>query len=224
MTILQAIENRNSVRSYLDTEIEKEKLAKLQSEVDVCNNKGNLSIRLITNEPKAFENLMAHYGKFKNVKNYIVLIGKKSANLDERAGYYGEHLVLQAQMLGLNTCWVALTFSKGAVKQMCNIGNDEKLVCIIALGYGENQGVKHKSKPIEKICNYSDDMPQWFIKGINYAMLAPTAVNQQKFFFTLKDNTVSVKATGGFYSKVDLGIVKYHFEIGADTDNFSWEN
>ena len=33
--------------------------------------------------------------------------------------------------------------------------------------------------------------------------------NQQKFFFELKDGTVTAR---GFYSKIDLGIAKYHFE------------
>ena len=66
-------------------------------------------------------------------------------------------------------------------------------------------------------------MPDWFRKGMEAAQLAPTAVNQQKFLFTLSDgNTVTAKAIGGFYDKVDLGIVKYHFEIGAGKENFSW--
>ena len=56
------------------------------------------------------------------------------------------------------------------------------------------------------------------------ALLAPTAINQQKFKFSLHDgNKVSVKAGLGFYSKVDLGIVKYHFEIGAGVKNFEWD-
>ena len=33
---------------------------------------------------------------------------------------------------------------------------------------------------------------------------------------------VFAKSLGGFYSKVDLGIVKYHFEVGAGTENFRW--
>ena len=46
-------------------------------------------------------------------------------------------------------------------------------------------------------------------------MLAPTAVNQQKFLFTLNGDEVTAKATGGVYSRIDLGIVKYHFEVGS---------
>ncbi len=57
-------------------------------------------------------------------------------------------------------------------------------------------------------------MPDWFEEGMKAVLLAPTAVNQQKFYFTLTDgDRVSAKVKGtGFYAKTDLGIVKYHFE------------
>lgn len=68
---------------------------------------------------------MAKYGKFSGVRNYIACVGPASPDLDEKVGYYGEYLVLLAQSLGLNTCWVALTFSKG--KTPCTVGPGEKL-------------------------------------------------------------------------------------------------
>ena len=46
--------------------------------------------------------------------------------------------------------------------------------------------------------------------------------NQQKFLITLSGDKVSAKSAGGFYSKVDSGIVKKHFEIGAGESNFIW--
>ncbi len=49
-------------------------------------------------------------------------------------------------------------------------------------------------------------------KGMEAVSLAPTAVNQQKFYFELKNGIVTAKNLGGFYSRIDLGIVKYHFE------------
>ena len=58
-------------------------------------------------------------------------------------------------------------------------------------------------------------MPNWFLKGVQSALLAPTAMNQQKFYFELTDNCiVKTKAGTGFYTKLDLGIAKYNFEIG----------
>lgn len=222
MTILEAIKERHSVRSYLDKKIPEDIIAKLQEEISACNRESGLSIQMITEEPKAFGGFMAHYGKFSGVQNYIALIGPKASDLDEKAGYYGERIALLAQVLGLNTCWVALTFSKNITKNKCKIGKGEKLACVLTLGYGETQGVPHKSKPMSEVCALSEEMPKWVRNGMEAALHAPTAVNQQQFLFTIAGNEVSAKATGGFYSKIDLGIVKYHFEIGAGVDNFKW--
>lgn len=223
MTISEAIKMRHSVRSYKKTPIDAETIQTLQKEIDTCNNESGLHIQLVTNEEKAFSGMMAHYGKFSGVQNYIALIGKKSPSLDEQIGYYGERIALYAQMLGLDTCWVAMTFSKGATKNNCKIEKGEKIVCVLSLGYGETQGVAHKSKPMEQVCRAQNPMPEWFLSGMESALLAPTAMNQQKFLLTLNDNIVKAESTGGFYSKVDLGIVKYHFEIGAGKENFQWE-
>lgn len=215
------IKARHSVRSYLSKKIAEEIVLKLQEEISKCNQEGNLNIQLVTEDPNAFTGFLAHYGKFDNVQNYIALIGNKSSDLDERIGYYGERLVLLAQSLGLNTCWVAMTMKKGHVKQKCHIEKGQKLVCVLALGYGKTQGLSHKVKSVDQVCD-DKDLPKWYLEGIHCALLAPTSMNQQKFKFSRKDNQVHVKATGGFYSKVDLGIVKYHFEIGAGKDNFTW--
>ena len=59
-------------------------------------------------------------------------------------------------------------------------------------------------------------------KGVEAALLAPTAVNQQKFYLTLDGNKVKAKAGLGPCAKMDLGIVKYHFELGAGKENFEW--
>lgn len=219
MEILEAINNRHSVRSYLDTPIEEEKLKKLNMLINTCNKEGDLNIQLVTNEPNAFDCFMAHYGKFSGVKNYIVLIGKKSKDLQEKLGYYGEKIALEAQMLGLNTCWVAMTYKK--VKTAFTIDKGEKLVCVLALGYGKSQGLAHKIKEPKEVANINNT-PDWFKKGIDSALLAPTAMNQQKFRFTLQDNKVSISTKAGFYTKVDMGIAKYHFEVGAGKDNFEW--
>ena len=53
-------------------------------------------------------------------------------------------------------------------------------------------------------------------------MLVPTAMNQQKFHFTLDKNIATAKAGLGFYTKLDLGIVKCHFEIGAQGADWNW--
>lgn len=220
MNLKEAMKERHSVRQYKSQPLSTEAVSAMQAEIDVCNHESGLHIQLVTDEPKAFDSFMAHYGKFKGVRNYIALIGKKDSELDEKCGYYGERLALKAQQLGLNTCWVAMTYSK--VKTAFSIGSGEKLCVVIAIGYGETQGVSHKSKTVQEVAKTDGQMPDWFRSGIEAALLAPTAMNQQKFMFTLDGNRVTAKAGKGFYTKLDLGIVKYHFEIGAGKDVFQW--
>ena len=212
MEILEIMQQRHSVRQYTDRAIEPEKRVVLDALAEEINRKAGLSIQIVYDDPKCFDSFMAHYGKFTGVCNYIALIGKKSPKLDETLGYYGEELVLKAQELGLNTCWVALTHGKSKA----TVGKGEKEVCLIALGYGTVQGVAHKNKPLSELCNYSDSMPEWFLNGMNATLLAPTAMNQQKFRFELlPDGNVKVTCGSGFYTKLDLGIVKYHFEAAS---------
>ena len=227
MTILEAIEARHSVRAYKEQPLTEDVVRVLEEKIECFNQEGKLHIQLVTNEPKAFKGTLAKYGKFKNVSNYLVMAGKKSDDLDERVGYYGEHLVLLAQMLGLNTCWVGLSYSK--VPGTFVLGNDEKIACYIALGFGETQGASHKVKTIEQVSNVSDITPSWFKRGVQAALYAPTAINQQKFYFEyvrVENNQHKVLAKNGFslvgYTHKDLGIAKCHFEIGAGKENFVW--
>lgn len=221
MDVLQAMKERHSVRAYTDKRIEGKVKEDLISFIGQCNRDSGLHIQLILDEPNAFDSLMARYGKFSGVRNYIVLAGKKDSDLEENCGYFGEKIVLYAQAMGLNTCWTAMTYSKRKARFQLDQG--EKLCLVIALGYGKSAGVPHKSRPRESVMNIQGTPPAWFLNGIDAALLAPTAVNQQKFIFSLEGNTVSSKAGNGFYSKIDLGIAKYHFEVGAGKDNFQWK-
>lgn len=222
MNLIEAMNERHSVRQYKNKPLDAESILALQKEIESCNAESGLHIQLVKNEPKAFDGFMAHYGKFSGVTNYIAMIGKKEAGLDEKCGYYGERLVLKAQQLGLNTCWMAMTYTK--VKTAFSVGQGEKLCIVIALGFGETQGAAHKSKSFEQVAKTEGQIPDWFRNGVEAALLAPTAMNQQKFQFVLDGNRVSTKAGVGFYTKIDLGIAKYHFEIGAGKSDLEWNN
>ena len=241
MTLQEAIQARHSVRAYKEQPLADETVRVLVDKIAELNQEGRLHMQLILNEPKAFQGTLAKYGKFRNVNNYIVMAGKKAASQREesktsldspereqaRTKFKGEQLVLLAQTLGLNTCWVGLSYSKVPGTYVLDEG--EKIACYIAIGYGETQGVGHKIKTVEQVSNTSDITPLWFKKGVEAALLAPTAVNQQKFSFEYvgtSNNRHQVRAKKGFsmigYTKMDLGIAKYHFEIGAGEVNFEW--
>lgn len=216
MEIIELMKERHSVRQYTDKKIEKEKREVLNTLIAKINQKAGLHIQIIYDEPKCFNSMMAHYGKFDGVNNYIALVGEKSKS-DESLGYYGEQIVLKAQEFGLNTCWVAMTHGKSKAQ----IDKGEKLVCLISLGYGKTAGAAHKSKKLSEVCNYKKDMPEWFLSGMEAALLAPTAMNRQKFYFELlPDNSIKITCGKGLYTKLDLGIVKYHFEVVSGKVNW----
>ena len=213
MTLQEALRDRHSVRSYHITPIAGDVLAALQEEIAAVNQESGLNIQLITDEPKAFDCMLAHYGHFTGVTNYIALVGKKSPDLAEQCGYFGQRIVLRAQQLGLNTCWVALTYKRIPGKIRVDAG--EKLTVVISVGCGTTQGTSRPSKTAQQVSDVTQDCPDWYKAGVEGALLAPTAVNQQKFRITRKGEQVFFKALPGPYSRMDLGIVKYNFEIAS---------
>lgn len=221
MELLDAIYARHSVRSYTPRPIEGETLQALTDCIDQCNRESGLHIQLVLEEPRAFDSAMAHYGKFSGVRNYVALVGKKGPELQEKCGYYGEKVVLRSQQLGLNTCWVAMTYKK--IPSAFRVEPGETLCCVISIGYGATQGKAHTIKSRAAVMKESEHTaPDWLLRGVDAALLAPTAVNQQKFTFSRRGDRVTARAGLGFYSKIDLGIVKYHFELAAGTGNFTW--
>lgn len=222
MTLLEALENRHSVRKYQDRPLEEDAVKALRAEIDRLNDEGDLHMQLVTDEPKAFKGFLA-YGSFSNVSNYVMVVGKKSETLDYRAGYFSEKLVLKAQQLGLGTCIVGLTYKK--VSGAFQVGPDEKVVVCIAIGYGDDPGRNHKIKTPRQVSNLGPDSPEWFRRGVEAALKAPTAVNQQKFFFEYvapdKVRPQKGRSLVG-YTAIDLGIAMYNFEVGAGKDHFQW--
>ncbi len=220
MNLNEAIKARHSVRKYTTEPISELAVQKLNSFIETCNQESGLHIQLVTNQKSAFDMLLVKYGWFKNVSNYIALVGKETKDLDELSGYYGEKIVLYAQQLGLSTCWVGGTFSKK--KTEFKAGEGEKLSLIISIGYAEKDGKAHRSKAITKLSNLTETSPEWLKAGMEAALLAPTAMNQQKFRFELQENGKVKAIAGGPFGKVDLGIAKYHFEIGSGMDSSIW--
>lgn len=224
MTLLEAIKERHSVRKYTDGPIEPSKVQALQKEIERINAAAGLNVQLVLEEPRSFASGLWKYGQFAGVRNYLVMAGPKGKAAEEAVGYHGEELVLLAQTLGLNSCWVGLTYTKtpGAFE----LRRGDMVHCVISLGYGLTPGVQHPQRPAVEFYEAAGTPPEWFLRGVEAALLAPTAINQQKFRFTLVgQNRVRAQALFSMvgYTQIDLGIAKLHFELGAGRDNFDWE-
>lgn len=220
MDLIQAIYKRHAVRHYDGMPLKTEHKKKLTEFIKKVNKESKLNIQLVGFEPKAFNGGKAARCNFTGCVNYLAIVGPKSKHLKEKAGYYGEKVVLKAQQLGLNTCWVLLTFNK--IKGAYKVNKNEKLVCVVALGYGTTQGKPHESKRFADVCKNRGKLPDWFIRGVKYALLAPTGVNKQGFKFELKRNNVVKLTNHSLCNHIDVGIIKYHFEIGAMHSKFTW--
>ena len=216
MDLFEALKQRHSVREFTGEPLGEEVKAELEEYISALNAESGLNMQLVVNEPKAFGTLKAkipHYGFFRNAVNYVALTGIKSADSYEKIGYYGEHIVLKAQQMGLRTCWAAGSYKR--VDGVCELREGEKILSVIAIGYGAADGKPHRSKDVSRVVEVDGEAPEWFYDGVRAALLAPTAINQQRFVFAYKDGAVTARALSGPFSDIDLGIVKYHFEIGS---------
>lgn len=226
LTPMEAIEARHSMRSYTDRPLGGAAVETLRAAIDAVNKEANLNIQLVLNEPRAFSGFKARLVNFTGVRNYLALIGPECKELDGILGYYGERLVLLAQSLGLNSCWVGGTYK--VVNRAYNVDLGERLAAVVALGHGATQGAPRKSKAPQEVAAGYSDAPDWFKRGVDAALLAPTALNQQKFSFALAGETEAgaplVRATTrrGPFTQMDLGIAQCHFEIGAGDALFAW--
>lgn len=216
MSEIDAIKERHSVRNYEAKKIEADKVEKIRAKIEELNKEGNLHLQFMEDAGKTYNKLFNKVAGLGSAPSVIACVGIDDETLEQRVGYYGEKLVLFIQELGLNTCWAG-TFNQKNIG--AEVGDDEKLVISIAVGYGKDKGKPHKSKSPEQVIEAKGDRPYWFNKGVDMALLAPTAINQQKFVIRLnEDESVDFVDKGGIFSQVDLGIVMCHFEIGAEKE------
>lgn len=223
MDYLEAIEQRISRRSYLDTPIDSNKRQQLKDIINKYNEEADLSVILVPDGSKAFNSLRRSYGMFKNVHTLIVLKGKKeNPHLKEKLGQYGELIVLEATGMGLGTCWVAGTFDRGS--SVFKVGEDEELTCVITVGnIVKDQSFKEKlvrnlthrkTKPVEDFYTSDVPVPEWFLTGIQSVQRAPSAVNLQPVKFEYKNGDISAFVEDERFL-TDLGIAKTHFTLAA---------
>ncbi|MDR2197465.1 MAG: nitroreductase [Coriobacteriales bacterium] len=221
MDLSEAIRARHSVRQYEGIPLEPDAARQLGAYVEECNQLSGLHMQLVLDDSRGISGLRRLL--LKNAENYLAIVGAHESGLEYSGGYWGEKVVLRATQLNIASCW----FAMGAKKDKVQIAPGEKLLIVVALGNAAQPGKPHTSRQMTELyANESGgELPLWFLAGMDAAILAPTANNQQKFRFTLlPDGIVKAESLGGAWAGIDLGIACCHFEIGAGTENFSWAN
>ncbi len=221
MDMREAMFLRHTVRKYIAKTIPQEVVTALDGRIRQNNEAYHLNMQLMTENTDAF-NAVLKIVLAKGVHNYIIRAGPDTEALCEKVGYAGADIMLYAQTLGLNTWWVGGTFSRKGVEKHIALLDGQKLLGVLVVGYGQTQGTPHKSKRAEDISAYQGGAPAWFARGVEAVLLAPTALNKQAFTIQGNGNQVMMACDNGAFSGVDLGIGKYHFELGAGKENFTW--
>lgn len=223
MNITQAIETRKSRRTYLGTPIDTGQISILKSRIEEYNQKSGLTIRFMENGSSAFAGIRKSYGMFKGVRSLFILKGPKDdPDLKEKAGYYGELLILEATAMGLGTCWVGGTFDSSGIRKAA----EEELVCVITVGnvppeesFKERmiyKAIHRKSKSIGEMSEVIGEPPSWLKKGMQAVQKAPSTRNTQKVLFLYKAGVMRASVPDTYkFDYVDLGIAKLHFELAA---------
>ncbi len=179
MTLLDIIKQRKSVRRFLDTPVEREKimmcLEATRAAPSACNSQPWRFI--IVDEPelkkrlceRAFSGIYFINAFCKKAPVIVVVVSEKGRFLARIGGmfrgtrYYlidigiaGEHFVLQAEELGLGTCWIGW-FKESAVKKVLGIPKGKKIDVLIAVGYYDKNKAKstHDREPLEKIASFN---------------------------------------------------------------------
>ena len=216
MDVNEAIAARHSVRRYTTRPIGDDAVRRLRAAIDEANAASGLSIQLVRNEPDAFSSPLRTLGQFRNVSNYLAFVAPEGDDQDELVGYYGEGIILLAQQLGLNSCWVGGTYDRKRAIYRANPG--QRLALVATLGYGETQGKPHKERAASTRSRVRVlDVPAWFDRGMEAVMLGPSAMGRQGFLFQLEadGDTVHASAAEGAFSRFDLGIAERHFEAAS---------
>lgn len=231
MTYGEAIIRRVSNRKYAGDALSEAEISQLNKAIDQCNHLGSLRFQLITDFPDPFAGVRS-MGFFSGVRHFVALLGNEcDPDLEEKCGYYGEQLVLTATSMGLGTCWVGSTYDHSACLKYA--GEGEKLCGVILVGHLPEEGgmrdrlirsvLHRKSKSISELSTGLTDAPDYFHAGIAAVQRAPSARNLQPVCFHYKNGVISARLNQHHgFAMVDLGIAKYHFEIGAHGGKWTW--
>lgn len=223
-SLLDVINIRKSRRTFLNMPLSAIHLQHLQNMMQAYNQESGLHMQLIADAADAFKGLHKSYGMFKGVRSVLALIGNVSdKHLEEKCGYYGELLVLEATRLGLGSCWVGGTYSKKS--NVFQIGENQRLCCVVPIGLVPEETRREKlihklaarrSKAINQMLESDCEAPEWLLAGMRAVQQAPSAVNHQPVHFKFKNNKLTAKVKNKHaFENIDLGIAKAHFVLAA---------
>jgi nitroreductase len=174
MSVKEIIAQRRSIRRYLDKPVEREKILECLEAARLAPSADNVQPWrfLVIDDPELKERFAKEVfsgiysvSKFAAKAPVLIMIlarldiianriGKQIQNVRFYlidTGIAGEHIVLQAEELGLGTCWIGW-FNSRKARKVLNIPRKYKIVSLISMGYCEKKpGREKKRKSLEDI-------------------------------------------------------------------------
>ncbi|MFC1903114.1 nitroreductase family protein [Chloroflexota bacterium] len=179
MALLDLIKQRKSIRDFLDRPVEREKIMMCLEAARLAPSECNSQPwRFIVVDDKQLKDKLCDvaFGGIYSINTFcktapvmVAIISEKSKFIARIGGifrgtkYYlidigiaAEHFVLEAEDLGLGTCWIGW-FNERAIKSLLNIPQHEKIDILIALGYYDKEKAhpQHGKEPMEKIASFN---------------------------------------------------------------------
>lgn len=233
---LEVLPTRHSRRTYLEQPVDAGALGAMERCVAALAPISD-GVRLVVVrrlKVDIFKGVVGGYGKVTGASSALIFIGAGGAfGVDQRIGYLGEAMVLEAARLGLDTCWVGGFFDAGRTAAQVDLAEGERIYAVSPLGLVPDEKTaqekmmsaivrSRKRKPLEVIAPEAgpDTWPFWALEGLKAAQVAPSAVNRQPWRFSMQEGVVYVTPdravdTSKISRRLDCGIAMLHFELAA---------
>lgn len=231
----RAIEKRRSRRQFVPRSLEPELQKRMCSVVEDFRPFPETRAVLVNQSPGGvFKGVIGHYGKIKGATAFIAYVGDMdSPHVQEKVGYMGEGIVLEATSFGLSTCWVGGFFKPEVVAPLAGAAKNEKVLAVTPIGYSREDwsleekmmtgfGRNHRRKPLAELTAEAPGprWPSWVKPALEAARLAPSAVNRQPWRFTVAADAITVAVdnlndTYNISKRLDCGIAMLHLELAA---------
>jgi nitroreductase len=166
MEFRDVIRLRRSIRSYRDTPIEDEKLARVLDAARLAPTAANrqpIHLYVVRSEEVRRRLLSAYSQEWFAGAPVIICVcgrpsrawsrmyGKNYADVDATIAM--DHLILAATAEGLGTCWIG-AFRPERLREVLGIPGDLEPVALTPLGYAASQPSPTPRKPLDEICEY----------------------------------------------------------------------
>ncbi len=176
--MLSEIQNRRSIRKYKNKHVEKEKILQIIDSARLSPSGSNTqpwNFIVITSETMKEKITYADHSQswMMTAPVFIVCVADIRCRIDSNVTIWLdenspepelkqiirdtsiaiEHMCLQAEHLGLSTCWTAW-FNQKDLRPILGIPEDKYVCCVLTLGYNDELPKQRPRRPLNELIRY----------------------------------------------------------------------